>query len=319
MEIKKSYLQCVCCNVFSMKVRNFTVAALCSLFWIPAALVIPIATSQAVIDSVIFNPTGLSLAPAQDVISFQPGSPPSGVRISSSAFSRFDLRDSSTNGQQFLGSDTASAPGIVFVPTAIEGALPHAKGIASTTSTPTLRGSAMAFADPSSLSGNFALAEAFQNVRFIALASGTLFASANFTFDQELSVDTAGGRATTTSDVTLELVRFGLPTFSEVILTDTENFRNVLSSPGSLNFERNGSLAVSRFFNAGDKGAFRAFVTNTASASIVPEPSIFLLIGSGLAGIVAWSWRKVARAKIQDNTDNHTSTVRSWPHLLYQY
>lgn len=100
------------------------------------------------------------------------------------------------------------------------------------------------------------------------------------------------GLTTATSDVTLELVRFGLPTFSEVVLSDTENFRNVLSSPGSLNSERNGSLAVSRFFNAGDKGAFRAVVTSRASASmVVPEPSIFLLFGSGLAGIAACSWR----------------------------
>lgn len=276
-------------------------ASLLSVFFLCPGLILSVgsahaitmANSQAVIDSVIFNPTGLSLAPAQDAISFPPGSPPSGVRTSSSAFSRFDVRDASG---QIFDSNVNQAPGIVFLPTASAGAVPHAQGVASTTSAPTLFERASAFADSSSPSGNLALAEAFQNVRFIALESGVLSASGNFTFDQELSVDSPIELAQATSTAFLELVNVNLPVPNRIV-TAEETFENVLSSPGSKPFEREGSLAVSLFFNEGDRGAFRLAVTNTASAGVIPEPSTFLLFGSGLAGLGVWRWRKTTGSK----------------------
>lgn len=133
-------------------------------------------------------------------------------------------------------------------------------------------------------------ASALRIEQFVADASGDLTIQAPFTLLQTLTTSESLDMATGFASANLGLFNLSSPGFPSD--TDQQSLNNTIAGADFFNDSRSGTLSVTLPFNMGQLGSFTALVDNSGTASPIPEPSTILLLGGGVAGLMAWRWNK---------------------------
>ena len=133
-------------------------------------------------------------------------------------------------------------------------------------------------------------ASALRTGQFVADVSGDLNIQAPFTLLQTLTTSESLDMATGFANAGIGLFNLSSPGFPSD--TDQQSLNNTIAGADFFNDSRSGTLSVTLPFKMGQLGSFTALVDNSGTASPIPEPSTILLLGGGVAGLMAWRWNK---------------------------
>jgi hypothetical protein len=173
------------------------------------------------------------------------------------------------------GWGNTSAFSSVFIP-------PNATANASTTAV-TLFEEVMATADGISTEDAFAHADALRTANFLAMGTGVLTVSVDFSLTQALSTDFVGESSVGFAFAHLFLFNMtsSLSDFDAGVLA------NSVFDGEDLSLVSSGTLVANLFFNAGNTGSLATGVFNDADVfspqtGVIPEPCTIALLGTGL-------------------------------------
>ena len=141
----------------------------------------------------------------------------------------------------------------------------------------------LAFTKASSLNGPYeANAAAMRSGSFTVSGDGEISISVNYTLTQDLDASGISDSAEGFSFAGLFLYHADDPE----VAGDNDFMLNFLAGTGSFTDFRSGTLLASLLFEDGDSGSFDVIASGySKAAAAVPEPSMFVVFGAGLAGL----------------------------------